>query len=95
MIPGIESKSGKIQQYHTFFNATQLIGSFKIMTDLPLCTSDVKQEVKIRLGKEGQAALPPKTVLQCFDDIVERLGREPALFQKRPIEVRMNVLNIC
>jgi hypothetical protein len=60
------------------------------MTDLPLSTSDVKQEVKIRLGKEGQAALPPKTVLQCFDEIVERLGSEPALFQKRLIEVRMN-----
>lgn len=62
------------------------------MSELPLSTSDVNQEVKIRLG-EGQAGLPPKTVMACFDEIVERIGDRPALNQKKPVEVR-NVVRI-
>lgn len=52
--------------------------------DLPLFTSDVAQPVKIRMGREGQAAAPPKTVMQNWDGICQRLGDHPALFQKRP-----------
>jgi hypothetical protein len=52
-------------------------------TDLPISTSEVTQEVKIRLGKDGQAAIPPKTVMQNFDNVVAKYGNEKALFQKK------------
>jgi long-chain-fatty-acid--CoA ligase ACSBG len=52
---------------------------------LPLSTSDIRQEVKIRMGSEGVAALPPKTVLQNFDEIVKTNGDKPALHQQKPL----------
>lgn len=58
------------------------------MSELPFSTSNIDQEVKVRLGEEGQEAIPPKTVMQLFDVIVERLGDHQALFQKRPAPVR-------
>ena len=61
------------------------------MSDAPISTSDVKQEVKIRMGEQGQAAIPTKTVMQTFDAIVERLGDEKAFFQKRPKEVSLDL----
>lgn len=61
-------------------------------SQLPLFTSDLKQEVKIRLGEKGYAALPPRTVMECFDIVVYRYGNEPALFQKRPVEVRIRCM---
>jgi hypothetical protein len=50
--------------------------------ELPLSTSNVKQEVKIRMGKDGQAANPARTVMQNFDDTVKNHGDKPALHQK-------------
>ena len=55
--------------------------------ELPLCTSDLEQEVKIRLGEDGFAALPPRTLMECFDVAVHRFHNLPALFQKKPVEV--------
>lgn len=52
--------------------------------NLPLSTTDLQEEVKIRMGTSGAAALPPKTVLQVFQATVEKLGDAPALYQKRP-----------
>ena len=51
-------------------------------TDLPFATSDLRQPVKLRMGKAGYAALRPLTVMQCFDKIVKKYGRKPALHQK-------------
>lgn len=53
-----------------------------IDSDLPISTSELKQEVSIRLGTDGQAANPPKTVMRNFDDVVSKFGDEKALFQK-------------
>jgi hypothetical protein len=50
--------------------------------ELPLSTSNVKQEVKIRMGKDGQAAIPARTVMQNFDEVVKNHGDKPALHQK-------------
>jgi hypothetical protein len=52
------------------------------MTDLPISTADVSKEVKIRMGKEGQSALPPTTVMQNFDAVVKKHGDKPAFHQK-------------
>jgi len=52
------------------------------MAELPISTADVSQEVKIRMGESGQAALPPTTVMIKFDSIVEKYGDQPALHQK-------------
>lgn len=57
--------------------------------ELPLSTSDAKQPVKIRLGKDGLAAIEPKTVMQTWNETVVRLGDHPALYQKRPAKVSM------
>ena len=62
--------------------------------DLPLSTSDVTQEVQIRmLSASGQAAIPPTTVMQNFDERVKLLGGKPALHQKIIAKVRI-VLNV-
>lgn len=61
------------------------------MAELPLATADVTQEVKVRMGTEGQAALPPTTVMKKFDTMVEKFGDLPALHQKRPVEVRYDM----
>ena len=55
---------------------------------LPLSTADVKQQVRIRMGKEGLAARPTETVFQVFNATVERIPNAPALHQKRPKSVR-------
>jgi hypothetical protein len=52
------------------------------MTDLPISTADVSKEVKIRMGKEGQSAIPTTTVIKNFDAIVKKYGDKPALHQK-------------
>ena len=52
------------------------------MSALPLSTSDVKQEVAIRMGKEGLAAEAPTTVMKNFDAVVKKHGSKPALHQK-------------
>jgi len=53
------------------------------MTSLPLSTSDIKQEVKIRmLSESGQAALPPTTVMAHFNERVKAMGDKPALHAK-------------
>lgn len=49
---------------------------------LPLSTADVAQEVRIRLGSSGQAAIPTATVMQHFDERVRLMGDQPALHQK-------------
>ena len=52
-------------------------------SDLPYSTSDIKQEVKIRmLSESGQAALPPTTVMAFFDERVKEMGDKPALHYK-------------
>ena len=51
-------------------------------TELPLATSVVTQEVKVRLGTEGQAAIAPKTIIQNFDIVATKYGNLPALHQK-------------
>lgn len=48
---------------------------------LPWRTSDIKQEVRIRMG-EGKASIPPTTVMELFDTTVLRFPDEPALYQK-------------
>lgn len=53
------------------------------MSDLPLSTADVTQEVKVRKGDSGQEALAPKTVMAAFDAMVKKNGSKPALHQKR------------
>jgi hypothetical protein len=56
-----------------------------VETSLPLCTSDVTQEVAIR-QKQGEnggfAKIPPLTVMQNFDAVVAKYGGKPALNQK-------------
>ena len=52
------------------------------MAPLPLSTSDVKQEVRIRMGTEGQSAIPATTVMAGFDKTVAKMGDKPALHQK-------------
>ncbi len=52
------------------------------MADLPISTADVAKEVKIRMGKEGQSAIPTTTVIKNFDAIVKKYGDKPALHQK-------------
>lgn len=52
--------------------------------ELPIFTSDVTQEVRIRMGTERQAAMPPTTVMHNWNSICQRLGDHPAIFQKRP-----------
>jgi hypothetical protein len=51
-------------------------------SSLPLCTSDVTQEVAIRQTKDGFAKIPPLTVMQNFDAVVAKYGGKPALNQK-------------
>ncbi|KAL7573873.1 hypothetical protein ACA910_012441 [Epithemia clementina (nom. ined.)] len=51
---------------------------------LPLSSSDLKQQVRIRMGSSGQAALPTQTVLQVFQKTVARIPNTTALSQKRP-----------
>jgi long-chain-fatty-acid--CoA ligase ACSBG len=52
-------------------------------SNLPLSTSDLKQEVRLRLEPEGHASLAPETVLHMLDATVERCADKPALSQKR------------
>jgi hypothetical protein len=52
------------------------------MTDLPISTADVTKEVKIRMGKKGQSAIPATTVMKKFDAMVKKHGDKPALHQK-------------
>lgn len=50
--------------------------------DAPLCTSDPKVSVKIRMG-DGIAGDAPETVMSVFANTVSKLGDRPALHQKR------------
>jgi hypothetical protein len=61
------------------------------MTDLPISTADVAKEVKIRMGKEGQSAIPTTTVIKNFDNIVKKYGDKPALHQKVLKAVRQRI----
>ncbi|GKY95050.1 decanoate-CoA ligase [Mayamaea pseudoterrestris] len=58
--------------------------------ELPLSTSDIRQEVKIRLGMNGIAALPPKTIMQSFDATVKLNGDKPALHQKKVTDGKLD-----
>ena len=60
------------------------------MSDLPLFTSDIRQEVKIRMGKDGIAALPSKTIMQSFDEIVKTHANKPALHQKKMVNGKLD-----
>ena len=61
------------------------------MADLPLSTVDVKQEVAIRKGEGEFSNLPSKTVIECFDAVIEKYGDKPALHQKFPVKVRRSL----
>jgi len=52
---------------------------------LPWSTSDLKQEVKVRVGTTEGArdAIDPLTVMRCWDDVVTEWGEFPALYQKK------------
>jgi long-chain-fatty-acid--CoA ligase ACSBG len=52
-------------------------------TDLPLSTSELKQEVRIRMEASGAASFPPETVIEMLDANVAKNGDMPALKQKR------------
>jgi hypothetical protein len=52
------------------------------MSVLTLSTSNVTQEVKVRMGREGHSAIPATTVMQNWDTIVKKHGGKPALYQK-------------
>jgi long-chain-fatty-acid--CoA ligase ACSBG len=60
------------------------------MSELPLSTSDIRQQVKIRIGSDGLAALPPKTIMQSFDDIVKLAGDKSALHQKKIVDGKLD-----
>lgn len=63
-------------------------------SELPLSTSDVRQEVQIRiLSKEGQAALPPTTIMAHWDERVSLMGDKPALHAKVGMPVRERMCN--
>ena len=63
-------------------------------SDLPLATSEIQQEVQIRrLATTGQAALPPATVMQHWEERVRAMGDKPALHAKIIPNVR--VLLLC
>ena len=51
-------------------------------TTLPISTSEVTQEVQVRMGTSGQAAIPAKTIMENFDHVVKIHGDENALYQK-------------
>ena len=61
--------------------------SKNMVNELPFFTSDIKQEVKLRMTSEGAGSWKPKTVMEVFNDTVARVGDKPALYQKRPEEV--------
>jgi len=50
-------------------------------SSLPLSTSDKNQNVKIRVGP-GQASIEAKTLVQHFDEVVEKYGDRVSLSQK-------------
>jgi hypothetical protein len=53
------------------------------MTSLPLTTSDVTQEVAIRMGEQKTlAGLPSTTILDNWKAIAAKCGDNPALHQK-------------
>jgi hypothetical protein len=52
-------------------------------------TSDVTQEVVIRMGKEGIAASSPQTVMEVWDKAVKERGNLPALHHKVVKKVRL------
>ena len=51
-------------------------------SNLPISTADVTVEVNVRMGKEGQSAIPTTTVMKKFDAMVKKHGDKPALHQK-------------
>jgi hypothetical protein len=59
----------------------------------PLRTSDVTQEVAIRMGKQGIAAAPAQTVMNFWDDAVKVRGDRPALHQQVVKKVWVAALN--
>lgn len=52
------------------------------MSDLPLSTFRIDEEVKIRMGESGLAADAPTTIMKVFEQTVAKHGSKPALFQK-------------
>lgn len=55
-------------------------------------TSNVAQEVEIRMGKEGIAAAPPQTVMDLWDAAVENNGDRPALHHKIVKKVHTQII---
>ena len=51
-------------------------------SNLPISTANVTQAVKIRMGEKGMSAIPARTIMNSFDEIVAKCGDQPALFQK-------------
>ena len=51
-------------------------------SNLPISTANVTQAVKIRMGETGMSAVPARTIMDNFDEIVAKCGDQPALFQK-------------
>jgi hypothetical protein len=50
---------------------------------LPVSTSDLIQEVSIRLThNDGIVAIPPRTVMQVFDETAQKYASKPAFHQK-------------
>lgn len=60
----------------------------------PTRTSNVKQEVEIRMGKEGMAAAPPQTVMDLWDAAVKDRGDRPALHHKIVKKVKETILKM-
>ena len=50
--------------------------------NLPISTANVTQAVKTRMGEKGMSAIPARTIMDNFDEIVAKCGDQPALFQK-------------
>jgi long-chain-fatty-acid--CoA ligase ACSBG len=48
-----------------------------------LWITDPRDDLEIRMGKEGVSAIAPKTVMEVFKTTVDKVGRKPALRIKR------------
>lgn len=51
-------------------------------SSIPFATHKKDQPVRIRMG-DGLAGVEPQTIIQAFDQVVEKFGDKPALHQKR------------
>jgi hypothetical protein len=67
---------------------TQPASTMTSLPSLPISTADVTEAVKIRMGTKGMSAIPAMTIMDNFNEIVQRCGDKPALYQKVLNEVR-------